>query len=360
MCNGPFYSYENPRDRANYWFTQNPIADYVTWHEHGHGDFNFIRFREDLESAIEQCVFYISHQVYGLTFNEAYKKTKTSTSLNDAVMDWLKEDLFHNGNLMYYRMAGYLSRSWHKYADVVQLFGWNALIRHHKFQNEKYNVLIVGKPRIRHNHYLPQHTEVGDRTLLFEMSTTIGADLAPLMDFWGVTSTSTSTSDKNAYQTEVRKLIDKAIADNVQSQPTIHGASTTVAIHKCRGVYNLLKYFRSLIPKDDTELKQLMVRMHGNEVSVNSNGTINWRPGQTNGGTPYKYLGWYYHFYEEQKLSWNSTMVKRAQDRIDAILKLHFKSVEPPTKTNCIGCNGNRPNPTPIDVPPVRNPVFAP
>ncbi|NDC89172.1 MAG: hypothetical protein EB075_10270, partial [Bacteroidetes bacterium] len=340
MSNGPIYSYDNPTDRANYWFTNNPIDDYVTWHEYGHGQFNFIRFREELESANELCIFYIAHQVQGLSFNEAYKKTNTFNSMNDALMDWLKEDIFHNGNLMYYRMAGYQPRSWHKYADIVHLFGWNALHRHFKFQNEKYEAAIVGKPKIRYDHYLPQHTEAGDRTLLFEMSTVIGADLAPLMDFWGVTSTSTSPSDQNAYQSAVRVLIDKAIADKVQSQPTIHGASTTVPIHKCRGVYHMLKYFRSMIPKDDTELKQLMVRMFGSEVSVNADGTINWRSGQTNGGTPYKYLGWYYHFYEEQKRSWDATMVKRAQDRIDAVLKLHFNNdVEPSTTPNCIGCN---------------------
>lgn len=307
-----------------------PFEDTTTWHELGHNLYTGkIMFRNGGETENELNYIYMCNQYGGYTLDSSFQSVRKSpnTTLNDAVVDWMREDVFRSGGFMRYRLAGYLPRSWHKYMDIVRLWGWDALIAICKYENKEYN-----EGRIH-----TTNTEADDQKFIVRICKAVGADVAPLMDFWGITSTEATGQD--TFRTTVRSQVDAVMG-------TIgHGGR---AVHKCRGVRAVLLHFKSLIPTNDAAMQSVLKRIY--------TGFTEGSPPAFSVSSPSdRDLGSVYKFYITDNRTWSGSVITESQNRIDAILSAHGLTAEPPVHAACEACVRNGM----VDPTPVTHPIFA-
>jgi len=226
----------------------------MTWHELGHMYCNrALAFSNEGEGANEFLVVCLLNQTCGNDLDSAYRfetAGESSMSLDQAVVDWMKEDLFVNGNYMSYNYAGYQKRSWHKYADIVALVGWDGFYAYQRAENEAFErnrILTTPIP-------IEILSSPFDTNRIVRMSLALGIDMAPLMEFWGITDS--NPAKQNDFRTNVRTIIERDLMGNKSTYFKAYGSSDRqqdCVVHKCRGIRTLLLYFKSLIPKTNKE-----------------------------------------------------------------------------------------------------------
>jgi hypothetical protein len=329
MVNSPVIADE----RVDHYIMNWCVDSHVTWHELGHMYTNrALAFSNEGETAIEVMIIYLYNQACGYDLDSAFTASadsgECSMSLDQAVVDWMKEDLFVNGNQMSYNYAGYQRRSWHKYVDIVALVGWDGFLAYQRAENAAFE-------RMR-------PLDTSDTQRIVRMTSALGIDVAPLMEFWGITDP--VAANQESFRSNVRAIID-ALMDK-KSHFVPYGPShlrQDCSVHRCRGVRTLLLYFKSLVPKTNKEALEYVWGA--------------WKrafPGAgpeslvTNVGGGDKYLSWWERFYNVDKRKWDSTMISAIEARIDEILSAHGLTTEPPAVAGCIACANNRPN---FDVP---------
>ena len=330
-------------DQPNYYIVNWCIDNGTMWHELGHMYCNrALAFSNEGESANEVMNIYLLNRTCGYDVDSAYMMRgygNSCMSLDDGVVDWLKEDMFVNGNYMPYKYAGYQGRSWHKYIDIVALVGWDGFVAYQTAEGEFFDEHMAMSP--------PQSVDTSDKQRALRMSRSLGMDMAPLLEFWGITDP--SPANQTSFRNAVRALIDPLLGTK-PSRFVPYGPSFArqdCKLHRCRGVRTLLLYFKSLIPRTNREAIDYVLRSWerckegatAESIAVSS---------RTKGGD--KYVNWWVKFYNDDKKTWDSAKIAAIEKRIDDILRDHGLTAEPTAEPGCVACLNNCPifNPTPV------------
>jgi hypothetical protein len=341
MVNGPLISDQSSNKHVMNWC----VDATVNLHELGHMYCNrALAFSNEGETANIFMTVFILNQTCGIDLNSAYRYDDTSENtmgLDEAVVDWMKEDAFVNGKYMSYYYAGYQKRSWHKYADIVALVGWDGLYAYQRVENEVWeDNLKLSTPKTF-------NTLCTDTNRIVRMTLALGIDIFPLLEFWGITD---ETSGKETtFRTSVRTIIETTLMGKKSSYFKAYGSpdlQQTCVVHKCRGIRTLLLYFKSLIPKTNKDAIDHVCKSWRQAFPVSS-GSETLK--MTNAEPTDKYLGWWEKFFITDNKKWDSTKISAIETRIDAILAAHGLTNEPAAVTGCIACANNKPNfnPTP-------------
>jgi len=328
---------------SNHWITNWCIDDLITWHEIGHMYCNrAYGFSNEGECSNEVLLIFLYHQLCGYNLNDAFYATMHSgesvMSLDESVVDWMKEDIFVNGTQMTADYGGYQKRGWHKYVDIVALVGWEGFIAYQRAENEAFNRQIFDPPTPMDN---------SDAQRIVRMSLALGIDMAPLMEFWGITDN--VPGKENDFRTNVRTIIERDLMGKTSTYFKPYGRSDmqqNCPVHKCRGVRKILLYFKSLIPRTNLEALEHVWSTWKMAYPVSS-GSETLK--MTNASPNYKYLGWWEKFFITDNKKWDSVKISAIEARIDAILAAHGLTNEPAPVAGCIACANNNPNfnPTP-------------
>ena len=343
MVNAPLIQDENANSHVMNWC----IDAQTSWHELGHMYCNrALAFSNEGETSNEFLIVCLLNQTCGNDLNSAYSfenAGESSMDLDQAVVDWMKEDLFVNGNYMSYYYAGYQKRSWHKYTDIVALVGWDGFYAYQRAENENFErnrLLSTPVP-------IDKRSSVLDTDRIVRMTLALGIDMAPLMEFWGITDS--TPSKQNDFRTNVRTIIERDLMGKKSPYFVSYGSSDqqqTCVVHKCRGIRTLLLYFKSLIPKTNKEALEYVWNSWKNAYPT-SPGTETLK--MSNANPTDKYLGWWEKFFITDNKKWDSAKISAIEARIDAILAFHGLTTEPAAVSGCIACANNKPNfnPTP-------------
>ena len=323
-------------DRVNHYIMNWCIDSGVVWHELGHMYCNrALGFSNEGESSNEVMGIYLLHQTCGYDLDSAFRLRNygmSSMSLDHAVIDWMKEDMFVNGNYMSYRYAGYQLRSWHKYMDIVALVGWDGFLAYQRAENLAFDRARDSTP--------PTPLDTSDTQRIVRMSLALGIDMAPLMEFWGITDP--NLANQTTFRNNVRTIIDRDLMGKKNAYFAPYGPShqrQDCNVHRCRGVRTLLLYFKSLIPKTN---KDALEYVWNSWIRAYPDSTPESLVTGVGGGD--KYLNWWENFYNVDKKKWDAAKITAIENRIDQILSLHGLTNDPSAEPNCIACANNKPD----------------
>jgi hypothetical protein len=292
------YHPKDPTDGNNKsWFLvpgAERIADSDTeFHELGHAQL-FDNFSGEGEAAVNMLYIAVANQLYGKSIDEALGESMGNfanlgphLTREVAAVNWMVTANFRNGKAMDISEAGhevkYQQRGYAKYAEIAALFGW-----------EKINAYYAQENNIFRNPAVAPDKDLGlndDEGRILKWSVAAGADLTPLIHFWGI-------------------------------QPSASNAAKLSAAIKAAGlkpslaVYNRLKTYQGLIPMDNTAFKAHAVKF----LNVKSVADITGANGSDNNG-----MGWYAYNLEK----YNSAEGQAAQKAFDGIFTKYFPNGRP-------------------------------
>ncbi len=162
-----------------------PLTTDSEFHELGHAQ-AMSYFRGEGEAIVNFPYVYIANTQFGMDFDEAFRRSfdnpdqfKYGFTPDRAAVDWMVTVNFGNGAEMNYSGTEYdefryQHRGYAKYADIARLFGWNVLKNFYYQENLD---LIAGTPS--------DGLSATDSRIL-RLSVAAGADLTPLIHFWGI------------------------------------------------------------------------------------------------------------------------------------------------------------------------------
>ena len=333
MVNFPIIASESIKHFTLNWC----VDDFVTWHELGHMYTNrAYGFSNEGEASNELMIIFLLQQTCGYDLESAFFGSKDSgestMSLDETVVDWMKEDMFVLGKQMSGNFTGYQKRGWHKYVDIVALVGWDGFKAYMRAENEAFDRARAANVQLN----------TTDTQRIVRMSLALGIDMAPLMEFWGITDE--VYGKEAAFRTNVRSIIDGTLIGNKSQYFVAYGPSylpQNCAVHKCRGIRTLLLYFKSLVPKTNKAALEHVWSAWRRAYPDPTKGPESLAI--TDAQPTDKYLGWWETFYKAGK-TWDATKVAAIEKRIDDILAAHGLTAEPAAADFCIACANNKPN----------------
>jgi Peptidase M60, enhancin and enhancin-like/N-terminal domain of M60-like peptidases len=179
----------NPADEANaadgnkkIWYLTAGSDFWPTeFHELGHAQL-FSNFPGEGEAAVNLLAAAISNRKYGVDIDLAFGKSflnQTQINRDQAAINWMVTPNFRDGKAMDISNTTkdevrYQHRGWAKYIEIAALFGWDKLSGFYKQENLDFGSAVASDGL----------TAVDSR--IYRMSKAAGADLTPLIHFWGV------------------------------------------------------------------------------------------------------------------------------------------------------------------------------
>lgn len=182
-------------NQGNWMLTGPKTAPWTHLHELGHAQL-FTKFTGETESAVNLLKAAVLNQKFGMSLDQAFgssigDEANLGVSLRYASLMWILKSQFRTGTQ---RMAStdmnYQHRGHAKYVEIANLFGWQAL------GNFWHSVHVDYENGIDY----PENSDPTDNRIL-RMSVAAGADIRPLLHFWGVpplNSTNLQTAINNA------------------------------------------------------------------------------------------------------------------------------------------------------------------
>lgn len=177
-----------PFNAAQYYPTHVLNSDFwdsdfnVTFHEMGHAVLHPTLI-DEVESIVHIPAVYVYNQLYGLSFDEAFKySSQEFLLLNEAAMDWMIAFNFRNNNEMgcdptmedfVCDELRYQHRGFAKYVAMAKLLGWETV---YNMNNVFYNEWTANGV---------DNFEVNKDNILRAASEANGVNMAPLFHFWG-------------------------------------------------------------------------------------------------------------------------------------------------------------------------------
>ncbi|MBI1337950.1 MAG: hypothetical protein GC164_13455 [Phycisphaera sp.] len=208
------------------------FAHSYEFHELGHGML-FPKYEGDRESAVNLLYVPVLCRGWGVELNESFRRSLTINNdfvtLESTAVEWMVCDHFLDGTGMLGYERQYQPKGHAKFVDIARLFGWDALGKFWHMANQDD---MDSKP-------WPRDTKDTDEYTL-RLSQAAGADLRPLIAFWGI-----------------------ATQDNEKSDADIKAAG----LKPSDKVYNLLVKYQSLIPKDNAAFREFTLKWWGKEPS---------------------------------------------------------------------------------------------
>ena len=183
MSNDPYDPLRDERGNKDHFFLTGPRkGTSTTFHELGHAEL-FTKFPGEVEAVVNLPYVAVMNQGFGFSLDRAFSLSmgnKETISLDQAAIMWMVTENFRQGNPMNITNSTknevrYQQRGYGKYVEIASLFGWGALNDFWTSVNLDYLDGIT---------YNRNNDEADSRIL--RMSRTAGADLRPLVHFWGV------------------------------------------------------------------------------------------------------------------------------------------------------------------------------
>jgi len=265
---------------SNHWLLKGPqSAGQTIFHELGHAHL-FTKFRGEVEAVVNLPYVAVLNKGFGVDLDTAFGRSfsKPYVSLDQAAVMWMVTDNFRNGKPMdisnsQRNEVRYQHRGYGKYVETARLFGWKALEDFWHSVNLDYLRGIT----------YPRNSDPADSRIL-RMSKTAGADLRPLIHFWGI-----HPDDNDA----LGKAMD---AEGLKSSPLI---------------YDRLVHYKTLIPMNNAEFAA-----HARIVNPR---------GIRKGRNPLYGEGWYYTWLPKYEESHGAA----AQAALQEIIDLYFPDGRP-------------------------------
>ena len=265
---------------SNHWLLKGPQSSGQTiFHELGHAHL-FTKFRGEVEAVVNLPYVAVLNRGFGVDLDTAFGRSfgKPYVSLDQAAIMWMVTDNFRKRNPMNISNSPanevrYQHRGYGKYVEIVKLLGWKAL---DEFWGS------VNKDYLRGIEY-PRNSDPTDSRIL-RMSQTAGADLRPLIHFWGIHPDDNDT---------LKKAMDR---EGLRPSPLI---------------YDRLVHYRTLVPMNNAEFAS-----HAKIVNPK---------GIHKGRNPLYGEGWYYTWLPKYEESHGVA----AQAALQEIIDLYFPGGRP-------------------------------
>jgi len=160
----------------DYLVTSPKQADYVEFHEMGHG-YLFPKLGTDIESTVNLLHVAVLNRKLGFSLDEAFQKSapsaNASRTIDNAAIFWMMMQDFRNNKPMNTLDKSYQHQGHADYVEIVRLFGWDVLAKYWKtYMLEE-----------------PEASPIDDGNtdpILLKLSRAVGVDVRPLFHFWGI------------------------------------------------------------------------------------------------------------------------------------------------------------------------------
>ncbi len=168
-------------DEASSRFQPRDIPNVTIMHEMGHGTLALF-FKNESEAIVHMPMVLLLNKIRGMSLQRAFSKS-VHVSLGDHVTptdafnSWALTDSFLAGEDASNRQLAYNYAGIGNYMDIVELFGWEALIATNRDINQHWVEFGDAIPRIFNEH------GVDDRILRLSRAT--GVDIRPIIHVWG-------------------------------------------------------------------------------------------------------------------------------------------------------------------------------
>ncbi|MFG0287244.1 MAG: M60 family metallopeptidase [Rhodopirellula sp. JB044] len=231
QSNYPYNAYQ-PEQCRHPWMLKGPqFADWTVFHEVGHSQF-CSKFRGETEALVNLPHVAIMNRKFGFSLDEAFGSSVNKMNhltMDEVAVMWMVTENFRNGKPMNISNkpgdeVKYQHRGYGKYVEIANLFGWDALSRFWQEENASW------KPGDR----VPNNSDPTDVRIL-RLSKAAGADLTPLIHFWGV-------------QPERPQVLARMMRrEGLQPSKEIH---------------DRLLHYKTLIPMDNAAFRQHLKRVY--------------------------------------------------------------------------------------------------
>jgi len=207
---------------ANHYLVRGPqyAPDYV-FHEQGHG-FGFVKFAGETESTVNLLHVAVQNQPFGQSLDEAFAGSRNmqgnkSRTLDNTAVSWMSTPNFVNRKPMDSAQKSYQLEGHAKYVDIARLFGWKVLGDYWRSWVEDFE---VGRPWSKHG--------MDSDKLSLRLSEKAGADLTPLLHFWGIPP---------------------------REAKTLKATIAASKLAPSAKVYDTLVHYQSLVPRDNAAFR---------------------------------------------------------------------------------------------------------
>jgi hypothetical protein len=276
QVNNTYWPYDKESGNKNHWFLREPSASDTDYHELGHAQ-GFSKFRGEEEAAVNMLYPYVRSVKFGVPFDQAFAMSMgigdgfAGTTPDDAAMHWMVTENFRAGREMDHSntekdQMRYQQRGYAKYADIYRIFGWQALRDFWYQENVNYN-----------NRTPSDGLDPVDSRIL-RLSIAAGADLTPLIHFWGIFPVNPTLLKQKLTQAGI-------------------GPSDAVRSHLVR--------YKNIAPRNNADFNALYARMF---------------PGRPSGESPDHGPGWF----DLWRDRFNDSHGAQIRTQIDAILDRYF------------------------------------
>lgn len=191
------YNPHQPEQCRHAWMIKGPqYANWTVFHEMGHSQF-FSKFTGEVEAAVNLPHAAVKNRKFGWSLDKAFGECVNNMkhlTLDEVAVMWMVTENFRQGRPMSITNkpgdeTKYQHRGLGRYVEIASLFGWEALHRFWKGENERY----------RPGDKVPQNNDPTDDRIL-RLSKAAGVDLRPLIHFWGI-----QPDDPKALEKSIKK-----------------------------------------------------------------------------------------------------------------------------------------------------------
>ncbi len=259
----------------NHWFLRPGDGFWETeFHEMGHAQL-FSKFPGETEAAVNVPAAAIFNRLYGMDIDTALGNSFDNTpyrTRDQAALNWMVTPNFRAGNPMDISNTTkdevrYQQRGYAKYIEMAALFGWEVIDSFYKKEQMDYINQVPGDGL----------TDVDSRILRF--SKTSGADVRPLIHFWGV---------------------------HPKEPATLATAINAAGLPPSKLICERLQHYKSIIPLDNAEFQAHAAAFFGGAVPP--------------GGHPDYGSGWYNIWLP----LYNETHGAQAEQAMQDIIDLYY------------------------------------
>ncbi|WP_430934656.1 M60 family peptidase N-terminal accessory domain-containing protein [Saccharicrinis sp. 156] len=257
---------------------------YVVFHELGHAE-KIPKFSGELESYINFLWVAVQNNKFDVSLDQAFQESfapNFKMTIDQAAISWMITENFRNDNPMRDISGGkegaYQHRGYGKYAEIVRLFGWEALEDFYSSVSQDAENGIT---------YSINFDPTDSRIL--RMSKAAGADLRPLIHFWGVHPLSF-----NGLETSI---------------------NADTSIHKSSKIFDQLQYYKTIIPKTNTDFQNFGLK-HFSESKINN----------YSGSNIWSYQEGFYKYWWDL---YDEVEANAAIKEIDHIINIYFPEGKP-------------------------------
>lgn len=267
----------------------------LLFHEFGHQE-GFYKLRGEIESAVHILYMAVHNKKYGKDINVAFSESINSNiehTIEEAAQSWMITENFRTGNPMstiegdFRQELSYQPRGHAKYADIVRMFGWEALEQFYHNLNLEYENGI---------RYPFDVNNMPWDQMILGISITSGYDLRPLFHFWGIHPENPDT------------LAASIIANDLKPSEAI---------------YDQLAMYKTIVPEDNDAFRAFGLEDFNESLIVNFVNTFDHRPSS-----------YFEGFLNSWWLEYDVSHAQAAQAQVQTIIDLYYPNGRPSGETS--------------------------